>query len=255
MTAPLKPTPTSAAAERFIRGHAATQALLNHWLTRSSLSNGQFCRIAAWGLGDEWLGDNTLSRLRNGRIPSGPNLRQMLALEAANAAIHSWQVKGPEATWELYGPHSSHGIRDLWLSDAAWLAVPGHPDEPMEFADFLEVHIGRLDFPCVTPPSLDVTDAGRSSEALSVLLNDAIKAAGYSARDGMAALLAAYPSQDQDRRSRLMAVVLGMGTYSAEQLESELWALADVVSGLRHLPKGRYGPDQLIAELAADRQP
>lgn len=247
------PTPTSPAAERYIRGHAATQALLNHWLTRAGLSNGQFCKIAAWGLGDTWLVPNTLSRLRNGIIPSGPNMRQMLALEAANAAIHRWQTAGPESAWERYGPHSSHGIRDLWLTDATWLAVPGHPDEPMEFADFLEVHVGRLELPFLSTPPLQATDAGRASEALSGLLNDTIKAAGLNARDGMAALMAAYPSQDQDRRSQLMAVVLGMGTYSAEQLEAELWAVAEAIRSLRHLPKGSYGPTELLAELSADR--
>lgn len=83
-------------------------------------------------------------------------------------------------------------------------------------------------------------------------MNDTIKAAGLNARDGMAALLADYPSQDQDRRSQLMAVVLGMGAYSAEQLEAELWALADAIRSLRSLPKGSYGPSELVAELAGD---
>jgi hypothetical protein len=247
--------PTSPAQQRFIRGHAATQALLNYWLTRSGLSNGQFCRIAAWGLGDSWLVPNTLSRLRNGRIPSGPNLQQMLAFDAANAAIHCWQTRGPEAAWERFGPHSSHAIRDLWLNDAMWLPVPEDPSEPMAFADFLEVHVGKLELPFLAVPQLEATDAGMASEALSQLLNDAIKAAGLDARDGLAAVLAAYPSQDQDRRSRLMAVVLGMGTYSAEQLEAELWAAAEVISSLRHLPRGQYGPDQLLSELGAGRQP
>lgn len=250
-----RPKPTSTAQQRFIRGHAATQALLNYWLSRSGLSNGQFCRIAAWGLGDTWLVPNTLSRLRNGRIPSGPNLQQMLAFEAANAAIHCWQTKGPEAAWELYGPHSSHGIRDLWLTDAMWLPVPEAPAEPMAFADFMEVHVGKLELPFLALPQLEATAAGRTSEALSRLLNEAIQDAELDARDGMAAVLAAYPSQDRDRRSRLMAVVLGMGMYSAEQLEAELWAVSDVIRSLRHLPRGQYGPKELLAELAADHQP
>ena len=207
--------------------------------------------IACWGLGEKsWLDSAVISRIENGRQARGCSLKNLLAFEVANLAIHLWQTQGKEACWERFGPHTVWGVRDQWLDEAIWLPVPDQPQEPMEFADFAEVLIGRLQVPYLGTVALGDGDAEAMSARLSDLLNAAIAAQGLSPREAMRELLASYPTKDPDRQSRLMAVALGTGELTREELEAELYALAETLRALRELPPGSYGPGELARELS-----
>lgn len=227
-------------------------ALLNYWLGRSSLSHPQMAAIAAWGLGEDGFIENTtLSRAKNGKLPMGCSLRALLAFGAANHVIWLWQTSGPEACIRDYGPFQAWGVREASLVAAQWLPHPDHPDEPLEFADLCEVQAGLMVIPYLPENVLSPSRAIEASDRLSDLLNRVIGDAGLSARDGLVALLAAYPVEQARRQSRLRALVIGTARLSAGELQTELLAVAEAIRVLRKLPVGSYGPSELLTELGS----
>jgi hypothetical protein len=49
-------------------------------------------------------------------------------------------------------------------------------------------------------------------------------------------------------------VLLGTEVFTQQQVEAELFAISELVAGLRGLPVGTYGPQELFAELSSGRQ-
>ena len=244
--------PQRLASQQLVQGHLTFGALISYWRGRSRLSGNQMTAIASWGLGERsWLDSAVISRIENGRQARGCSLKNLLAFDAANAAIHLWQTKGAQACWGRYGPHTVWGVRDEWLSEAIWLPVPDQPQHPLEFSDFAEVLVGRTELPYLGTVSLGDGDAEAMSNRLSDLLNGLLTSSGLGPREGLKALLLAYPTKDPDRQSRLMALVMGNGELSRDELEAELYALAETVRALRDLNPGSYGPGDLARELSA----
>jgi len=240
------------ASQQLVQGYLTFGALVSYWRGRSSLSGSQMAAIAAWGLGERgWLDSGRISRIENARQARGCSLKELLAFDAANQAIWTWQVQGQQAAWARFGPHTVWGLRDEWLSESIWLPAPDQPAEALEFADFAEVLVGRLELPYLGSVALGDADADTMSARLSDLLNGLLTASGLGPREGLKTLLAAYPTRDADRQSRLMAVVMGSGTLAREELEAELYALAETIRQLRDLGPGAYGPGDLARELSA----
>jgi hypothetical protein len=233
------------------RGVSAIGAVLTYWMGRSGHDGGQLVRLASWALGEDGcLDTGQISRIRNARLARGCNLKNLLAFDAVNVALWTWQIKGQQAAWERYGPHTPHGIRELWLDDGHWLPVPEDTTEPLQFPDFADILAGRLELPYIGGVALVSGDAQVVSEALSDLLNADLQATGLPPREGLRKLLEAYPIQDADRRSRLMALVVGTGIMTRDELETELHALSEAIRAVRGLKPGSYGPGHLTEELS-----
>lgn len=240
-------------SQQLVQGYMTFGALIRYWRGRSRLSGAQLEAIADWGLGERgWLNTGVLSRIERATQTRGCGLKHLLAFDAANAAIHTWQVRGRQEAWARFGPHTVWGVRDEWLDEAIWLPAPDHPDEAMEFADFAEVLVGRMEVPYLGNVVLRDGDAEAMSSRLSDLLNEAIGDRGLSPRQAMKTLLAAYPTKDSDRQSRLIALVMGSGGLSRDELEAELYAVSEALRDLRGLTPGSYGPGDLAAELSSD---
>ena len=239
-------------AQQLVQGHLTFGALISYWRGRSRLSGNQLVAIANWGLGEKsWLDSAVISRIENGRQARGCSMKNLLAFDAANQVINLWQTDGKEACWDRFGLHTVWGVSDQWIEEAIWLPVPKEPEHAMEFADFAEVLVGLMAVPYLGTVVLGDVDAEVMSGRLSDLLNAAITAQGLSPREAMKELLKSYPTKDPDRQSRLMAVSLGQGEFTREELESELYALSEAIRALRELPPGSYGPGELAAELSA----
>ena len=252
MDATHQPPERSRLRSQLEQGHLAFGALIAYWRGRSKLSGNQLVALSNWSVGERnWLDPAVVSRIENGRQARGASLRNLLAFDAINAAIHLWQTRGKQAAWDRFGLHSGWGVRDEWVDGALWLPVPDQPQHPLEFSDFAEVLVGRLELPYLSTASLGDGDAQQLSSRLSDLLNAATAALGLSPRDAVQALLAAYPSKDQGRQGRLVAVALGTDRLSRDELEAELYALAETIRTLRQLEPGSYGPGHLAQELSA----
>ena len=244
------------ADQQLVTGFMQMGALISYWRGRSELSGSQLSAIAAWGLGQTgWLDSSMVSRIENARQARGCSLKNLLALDAANQAIWTWQSKGPQAAWARFGPHTVWSVKDQWLQEAIWLPVADEPEHPLEFADFAEVLVGRIELPYLGIVSLGQGDSQAMSERLSDLLNALLTATGLGPREGLKALMTAYPTKDPDRQSRLMALVMGSGSLSRDELEAELYALAEAIRQLRDLAPGGYGPGDLARELSAAQLP
>jgi hypothetical protein len=242
------PTPLRLMTQQMVQGHMTFGTLISYWRGRSQLSGNQMVAIASWGLGEKgWLDSAVLSRIENARQTRGCSLKNLLAFDAANAAIHTWQVKGQREAWARFGPHTAWGVRDAWLDGAIWLPVPDQPQHPLEFSDFAEVLVGRLtELPYLGQVVLRDGDAEAMSARLGDLLNAALAARGLPPR----AALEAYPSKDENRRSRLVAVLMGTDQLTRDEMEQEFYALAETLRELRGLPAGSYGPGELAQELS-----
>lgn len=243
------PVPPRLATQQLHQGYQQFAALITYWLRRAHLSGAQLPMIAAWALGEQgWLDSSKVSRIRNSRLTRGCSLQNLMAFGAANEAIWLWQTRGKEACWERHGPHTIWGIKDIWMDGAAWLHVPDQPTLPLEFADFAEVLVGLLDLPYLGAAEVPPDDIGALSSKLRDLLAEPL--ASHAPNDRARVLLDAYPSRDANRQSRLIGLVLAGGILTRGELESELFALAEVLRTLRGLPEGSYGPSELTRELA-----
>jgi hypothetical protein len=248
--------PLRVADMRHEEGVRNMAALVNYWLTHSGLQYNELLAIADWGIGQKGLLDKAvISRLKSGQKTRGASWRQIDALSAANQAIWLWQVKGQQNAWAKLGPHTGWGVREEWLDGATWLPHPDHPNEPLEFADMAEVLAGYLDLPYLGPMPLSAAEARQASGALGLVLDRLCAERGWGAMAGMRNLLAAYPVGDRGRIQRMRRVILGEQRLSADELEGEMVAVAEMIRAVRRLKPGEYGPGELQAELLTAGQP
>jgi hypothetical protein len=242
--------PLRLASIRHENGVRHLSAMVNYWLSQSGLSYEQLLAIASWGLNEQGMLDKgTLSRIRTGSRAYGASLRHLDAMAAANVAIWLWQTKGEREAHRILGPHSGWGVDEEWLSTASWLPHPDHPNEPLELPDLAELLAGYLDLPYVGPAPLSAKDARAASGALAQLLDELCAARGWGAMAGLRNLMEAYPVNDRGRQQRMRRVITGEVVLSAEQLEGELHALAEMIRVAKGLKAGEYGPGELQAEL------
>lgn len=247
--------PMPLASERHANGVTALASLLNYWLGSSGMSHDQLVAIAAWGIGEAGMLDSTvISRIRNAKQTRGASLRHLDAMAAANYAIWSWKTQGPEAARTVMGPHSAWGIRDAWLDDATWLPDPEDATDPLDFAGFAGVLAGHLELPYVTQPLLSPGDASRLSTGLEHLLEGLIADKGWGPREATRELLSVYPANDSARQQRLRGVIVGSIHLSRDELDSEIYALAEMIRVVRGLKPGSYGAAQLKQELLTGRR-
>ena len=240
-------------SRRHERGRAHLAAVLNWWLGSSSLTHDQVDAITTWVLGEPGsLISSQLSHIRNARI-ARPGLMLFEGMAALNAGIWRWKKQGEEACIKQYGPYSSHGITPGWLEGATWLPHPDAPDEPLCFADFVELFAGYLQIPDIGVV-LTAIDGPEMSRALSALLLEHWQQAGWGPTDGMGHILAAYPPTDADRRTRLAMVVLGQADFSSEEIEDEMADLAATLETLRQQAPGSIPVADLHAELTRRRR-
>jgi len=230
------------------QGARHTRAMLAYWIDRCGLTLGQLQAVANWGLGERPTFDPSfVSRAKKGTM--GISIPNLLAFDALNRAIWTWQAKGSDEAWAVFGPPGAWKVEDAWLDRAYWLPLPEDAKLPMELPDFLFVLVGRLDLPYISDRHLLPANPRRTSEQLSQLLNRVIQDAGLLPRDGIRQLLAAYPVADETRRDRFRGVILGEELLTAAELESELMAVAEAIRAVRGLEVGSYGPSELAMEL------
>jgi|688.fasta_scaffold128559_2 hypothetical protein len=248
--------PLRLATIRHENGVRHLSSLLNYWLTRSGLSYEQLLLIADWGLNERGMLDKgTLSRIKSGSRTRGASWRHLDAMAAANQAIWLWQVKGSEYAHRKLGPHTGWGVQDKWLDSAAWLPHPDHPNEPLEFADMAEVLAGYLDLPYLGAAPMTATDARLASGALAQLLDRICGERNWGPMVGARNLMQAYPVGDRGRQQRMRRVIAGEHVLSADELEGELHALAEMIRIIRRLKPGLYGPRELRDELMSGSPP
>lgn len=242
--------PLPLATERYEAGVTHMAALVNYWLDRSNLSHAQMVAICHWGLGEDRIIDETvLSKLRNRRIQRGASIKHLDAMACGNRAIWLWQTQGQGKAWAELGPHVGWGVREEWLASALWLPSAADDGQPLGFDELAEVLAGYLDLPYLPRGGLSPIEATRLSQRLAELLEGEITRLGVGLRQGIAALLEAYPVDDQVRQRRLKAVLTGDVQLSRDDVEMEQAAIAEAIRVLRGLPVGGYGPAELQAEL------
>lgn len=245
--------PILPATDRHNRGKAHLGHVVNYWLAKSGLTTRQMSRIADWGLDERgWLHDAKLSQLRRNAFIRALPMRYLDALGATNEAIWLWQCKGEKAAISKLGPPAKDRIDPKWLDRAIWLPHPEFPTEPLGPADWFDLATGYLELPCVASPVLAPNEGPQLTEELCTLFFSLV--AGESGRDQIRHILRCYPVPDQERRDRLASVLLGAISYDREQMETELYAMSEIVRSLRGLTPMEYGPAELYAELTRDRK-
>lgn len=242
-----------AVAKRMTYGRAHFASVINWWLNRSDYSQSQIGAIADWAVGqDNWLISSQISHLRNNHVRQ-PSFINLEAMANANELLASWHLEGARATFHRYGPYESSVLSEELLDRGIWLKHP-QTEEPLSFEGFCSLFVGRLKLPYANTVNLSGHDARRLSEELGVLLDDLAAETGLSPRDAITKVLSHYPVDDPARVRRLRAVLLGTEVFSQQQVETELYAISELVAGLRGLPEGQYGPQELYAELTRHRQ-
>ncbi len=242
-----------AVTKRMTSGRAHFASVLNWWLARCNYSHAQIGAIADWSLAqDNWLISSQISHLRNNHVRQ-PSFTNLEAFGAVNEVLHLWHTEGPRATFHRHGPFSDPILTEELLSRGQWLRHP-QTEKPLDFAGFCELFVGRIKLPNASAVNLSNHDAKRLSEELGVLLDQLAAETGLSPRDAITEVLRHYPVEDRARVTRLRAVLLGMEVFSQQQVETELFAISELVAGLRGLPDGTYGPQELYAELTMHRQ-
>jgi hypothetical protein len=242
-----------AVAKRMSNGRAHFASALNWWLAKCDYSHAQIGALADWALAqDGWLISSQISHLRNNHVRQ-PSFINLEALGAVNEALAMWHAEGPRETFHRYGPFGDSQLTEELLDRGQCLKHP-KTDQPLDFAGFCELFVGRIKLPYASSVNLSGHEARRLSEELGVLLDQLAAETGLTPRDAITEVLRHYPVEDKARVTRLRSVLLGMEVYSQSQVETELFAISELVAGLRGLPAGSYGPQELFAELTSNRQ-
>lgn len=233
-------------SRRHSQGRAYLGQVLGWWVGKSGLTYRRLGQIADWATGEHGiLISSQLAHLRNANLRS-PNFRLLEALAEANEAISAAQSDLDRAV-ARYGPLPA----GLDPADLARAYVLRHPDDeqPLHFADWCEMFVGRLTLPYVSGVSVTATQARFASDALRDRLDAAVAPLALGPSAGMQAILDAYPVKDSRRRARLTAYLLRGHRLEASDIEEELAALAQTITVLESRPAGSYGPSELFAEL------
>lgn len=242
-----------AVAKRHQLGRAHFASVLNWWMARCNYSHAQIGALADWALAhDGWLISSQISHLRNNHVRQ-PSFTNLEALGAVNEVVALWHTEGPRETFHRHGPFGNAVLSEELLDRGQVLKHP-ETHRPLDFAGFCELFVGRIKIPNVSTVNLSGHEAKRLSEELGVLLDQLAADTGLSPRDAITEVLRHYPVEDKNRIARLRAVLLGMEVFSQSQVETELFAISELVAGLRGLPEGTYGPQELYAELTKGRQ-
>jgi hypothetical protein len=240
------------AAKRTDKGVQALASLLNYWLATSS--HDKLAAILRWGFGEPTgLDGGALSRIRNAKQNRGAGLKHLDAIAEANRAIWTWK-RDPEGAIREFGPHSSWGVQAEWLDDICWLPAPApNEDQPLDLGDLAMLLMSRLELPYLGGQMLSPAKLGRMSERFVELLEQEASQRGWGPREATQRVGAAYPSTDPGRQRKLREVLSGMAEISANELELELAAFAEMLRTIRGL--AAFSPADLQAELmSAHRQ-
>jgi len=234
------------AAERTDKGVQALASLLNYWLATSS--HDKLAAILRWGFGEPTgLDGGALSRIRNAKQNRGAGLKHLDAIAEANRAIWTWK-RDPEAAIREFGPHSSWKVEAEWLDDICWLPAPApNEDQPLDLGDLAMLLMSRLELPYLGGQMLSPAKLGRMSERFVELLEQEASERGWGPREAVARFSEAYPSSDPGRQRKLREVLSGMAEISANELELEMAAFAEMLRAIRGLRS--FGPADLQAEL------
>jgi hypothetical protein len=234
------------AAERTDKGVQALASLLNYWLATSS--HDKLAAILRWGFGEPTgLDGGALSRIRNAKQNRGAGLKHLDAIAEANRAIWTWK-RDPEAAIREFGPHSSWKVEAEWLDDICWLPAPApNEDQPLDLGDLAMLLMSRLELPYLGGQMLSPAKLGRMSERFVELLEQEASERGWGPREAVGRFAEAYPSSDPGRQRKLREVLSGMAEISANELELEMAAFAEMLRAIRGLRS--FGPADLQAEL------
>lgn len=237
--------------ERHLQGREHMAACLNWWLGRCNITHTQSTALAGWVCGDStWLQGSQLSHLRNARMRA-PQLKLMEGLAALNEAMATWLLVGKAACIQRWGPLPSDAPAAMLMDAATYLWHPEQPEGtvPLVFHDFCDLFVGRLRLPYVVDVALSPRQARILSDRIGEELDRWLTAQG-GIRKALATLIHHYPVDDAVRVAKLQQVILGTDSYSAEELDREMYALSELFAALWQRP---LTPLQLRMELEAAR--
>jgi hypothetical protein len=234
--------------DRQSRGAQALGALVSYWLSRSGLSHEQLAQVMDWGLGERCnLHGAPLSRIRNGMQPRGAGLQHLDAMAQGNAAIWTWQVEGEQIAIQQFGPFSGWGVKAEQLNQAVWLPRADDEREPLDLGDLAMVVAGRMELPYIHAGIASPAQAQQMGSALLALMEQLAMDHQWTPAAALRHLLQAYPATDTARRHRLKGLIMGDLMLTADELEGEIAALAEMVRAVRGLPV--FTPADLREEL------
>lgn len=214
--------------ERHDQGRLHFAAVMNFWVSRSNLSHSQVAAIAAWGAGeDSLLHTSQVSKLRNA-VMATPFLKLFEGLEGMNSAVWTWQLQGPDAAREQFGP-LPRVVAPAEMDGAIWLADPRSPARPLGFCGLLEVFVGRLTLPYVASLQVSPSEAQVVSDAIGERLDQWLSQQGGT-REGFRRLQAALPDSPAPEMARLRQLVIGSAAYQADEIADLMPWLADVLN-------------------------
>jgi hypothetical protein len=123
-------------------GRAHFASAINWWLNRCDYSHAQIGALADWALAhDGWLISSQISHLRNNHVRQ-PSFINLEALGSVNEALDMWHAEGPRETFHRYGPFGNSLLSEELLDRGQCLRHPV-TEEPLDFAGFCELFVGR----------------------------------------------------------------------------------------------------------------
>jgi hypothetical protein len=235
--------------DRHIEGRDHTAAVLNWWLRRCGFTHAMTTALAAWVCGDHtWLQGSQLSHLRNSRMRT-PQLKLFEGLSAVNESVATWCVQGRQECIHRWGQLPSEAPGNAMMDEAIYL---WHPEQgegtPLVFHDFCDLFAGRLRLSYVEDASVSPGQSKLISDRIGERLDRWLTERG-GIRANLPQLLSFYPVKDQQRIAKLQKVILNAESYTAAELDEELFALTDLFGQLfGRQPEGRTLFSELLAE-------
>jgi hypothetical protein len=273
---PVTPPPTAPRLYRDANGHENFYGLIRSWINRSGWSFRAMAELAEHALREElaadlpdWVagfvaqqGDHVVhdscvwvALTSTSAKPSddsrdwsrGPSFRRVHTSQLHKIAHASLQAVSADI-FEALGTLNLY-LANMRCKDAK---PPGGPrlakeaaagfvledsDGPLGPEELFAIYLGRMR-PPITIDVMSERQASELSRQIAKQLRTAAAAAGLDIIDDWAELAALHSSTDQARLRKLREIALGMGHWSAEQIQDEQFAVDALIQKLSQTKLG-----------------
>jgi hypothetical protein len=217
---------------RLERGRRVFSKAIKTLLVRNDLSHAELKTLSAWANpgASSWLSTSQISYLRTNRMKSiGP--RTIDALGQLN--LHLAHLAGddsPDVT-ALPKPPPLPTVFAGRL-EHPWFLRAETTGLAMNAGDLYQVWLGRMAPLELSEGGISQREARQISERLAVFVQQWCANSGLLMVQGMPKLMASYPVTQKARQDRLRMVLAGLDVYTAEELQDEQEALAQLLAVL-----------------------
>lgn len=199
------------------KGRPCFAVMFGRWLDTNEWTYNQLAQAAKSLIGASWIHPSQVSALRSAKL-EGPNPKVFAAIYEVNAAIVRWKEAGTRPSGV---PASFYESAEIWRDDN---------NQPLTLEKILQLFLGYWEPVAYKPLLVPPAEAGGVSKAIGRLVRTVMATKSQDLIEGWDDFIRCYAPVDITRRTHMQKVVLGLESYTPEELAVELPVLVETLT-------------------------